>query len=69
MATYSEMTESAVEKNGVDTPLLQLHHLVLHKRNQRRYDNGYAIEDKSRQLVAERLSTALLVEQSTHRAC
>ena len=48
----------AVEKGCRHARLAQLHHLILHQRDQRRDHDGEPIDEQRRQLVAERFAAA-----------
>lgn len=50
--------ERTVEADGADTELCELRDLVLHERNQRRYDNSQTFEEQRGYLVTEGFTTA-----------
>ena len=52
------IVQTAVKKRRRHAQLAQLVHLVLHQRDQRRDDQGQAVEDQRRQLITQRLTAA-----------
>ena len=52
------LVEAGVEPCGVDALACEQVDLVLHQRDQRRDDDGYAVEEERWELVAEALACA-----------
>ncbi len=69
--------DRAVQQRRVDSHLPELHHLILHQRDQRRnHDHRFFLEQRSRQLITQRLAAArrhhdasiVTIQQAAHNA-